>query len=106
MRVLVLSDTHRHLEQDVYKRQGICRGIGSGRAADGRLIDIDHFIDFLQAKNLFVLAGAVFGAVELPCSRLEQDLVYKRRFAAPGNACHSSDHPNGKFRVDIFQIIF
>ncbi len=90
---------------DMVEHAGIRRRVGSGRAADGGLIDVDDLIDMLQPQNLLVFARAVFGAVQLPGRRLVENLVDQRGFTAAGYAGYRGNQPDGELDVDIFQVI-
>ena len=47
------------------KQAGVCGGVGTRRAADGRLVDINHFINIFKTLDFLVLAGNVFGVVKM-----------------------------------------
>ena len=61
---------------------GVGGGIGARSAADGRLIDLDHFVDVLQAFDGIVLAGFVVRSVDFLGQRAVEDIVDQRGFAA------------------------
>ena len=71
---------------DGREEAGVGGGIRARRAADGGLIDLDHFIDVLEAFDGIVRAGLVVRPVDLVGQRAIEDVVDQRRFAAARNA--------------------
>src|SRR5262245_30206688 len=65
---------------------GVRSGIRTRRAADGGLVDFDHFIDELNASDFAMGAEGLARAVELLRERAIEDVVYQRRFAGAGDA--------------------
>src|SRR5579863_7752088 len=84
---------------------GVCRGIRSGSAADGRLIDFNHLVDVLRAKNFAVCSRSVHRAIQLVRQGTIQNVIYKRGFSGAGNAGHNSEKPDRNRDVYIFQIV-
>ena len=35
----------------------VCRGVGAGRPADGRLVNVNHFVKLIDAQNPLMLSG-------------------------------------------------
>ena len=84
---------------------GIGRGVGTGRAADRRLVDVDDLVDMLEALDAVVRRGAFAGAIQLarngPVERVDQ----KRRLAAAGDSRHAGEQAQRDFGRDVLQII-
>src|SRR6185436_4001881 len=65
---------------------GVGRGIASRRAADRRLVDVDHLVEVLQPFDLVVRGGGFAGGVELARHRLVERVDQERGLAAAGYA--------------------
>src|SRR6185503_4169979 len=65
------------------------RGVGPGRPADRRLVDVDDLVDRVDAGDLRVRPGEVVGAVELARERLVEDSVDEGGLPGPGDAGHA-----------------
>jgi len=50
-------------------------GVGPGCAADGRLIDIDGFVDLIQPFNPVMQPGFSDAAIDFPVDNLPEDIV-------------------------------
>ena len=71
---------------DRRERAGVGDGIRARGAADRALIDDDRLVDLVEAEEGAVLAGLVFGVVEMAEKRAPQDVVDEGGFAAAGDA--------------------
>src|SRR5271154_4198580 len=60
-------------------------GIRARRAADGSLIDLNHFVDIFDAKNFAVRRRSFRGAIQLLRQRAVQDIVHQRGLARTGD---------------------
>ena len=49
---------------DVVEHFGVGAGIAARRAADGTLVDVDDFVDFVDADDVVMIAGAGAAAVD------------------------------------------
>ena len=49
---------------DVVEHFGIGAGVAARRAADGTLVDVDDFVDFVDADDVVMVAGAGAAAVD------------------------------------------
>src|ERR1022692_3624017 len=85
---------------------GVGGRIRSGSAADGRLVDLDNFVDMFQTFDGIMLAGIVVGAVDFFGERTVEDIVDECRFSAAGYAGDDDETAKGKFDGDVFQIVF
>ncbi len=91
---------------DRREHAGVGGGIRARRAPDGRLIDVDDFIDVLRAGNGLVRAGLFPRAVKLFGQRAIKNVVHQRGFAGAGNAGDHRQQAQRKFDVDVLQIVF
>ena len=66
---------------DVVKKAGICRRVGTGRPANGGLIDFDDLVQKFDARNFVMRSGISKSVIKFAGKRLEQDVVHERRFA-------------------------
>ena len=81
----------RHLGKkvaDVCEHSGVCRRVGSWSLADRRLVDIDHFVEILDAADLPEFARSLLSTVRHTGNTLIQDLVDKARLAGTGHTCY------------------
>ena len=83
---------------DMREQAGIGRGIGSRRAADRALIDVNHLVEMLDALDALVCAGALAAAVELLRQRAMERIEHQCRFARAGNAGDANHHAERKAR--------
>ena len=82
-----------------------CR-IRARRAADGRLIDANDFVDVLRARNRLVLAGFFARTVKLPGQRAIENVIDQRGFARTRDAGHHRHDAERKSHVEILEIVF
>ena len=81
-------------------------GVRSGRAADGRLVDIDDLVEVFEAVNAFVSAGIdVLGTVEVAGEGFADDVVYQRTLAGAGNAGDANESPKGISTVRFLRLL-
>ncbi len=66
---------------NVGKNAGIGRGIGTRRPADGRLVNIDYFIQLPDSVDPPAPSGFLLGAVQFCRQRLVEHLVDKGGFS-------------------------
>ena len=86
-------------------RLGVGRRIRSRRAADRRLIDLDHLVDQVDAFDLVVRAGLVGGAIELARQRLVEDVVDQRALARAADAGDGDQPAERNLHVDVLQVV-
>src|SRR5262249_24424673 len=79
----------------------VSRRVGARCAPDGRLIDIDHFIELVESLDPIVRAGLGAGTVEVARERIAKDVAYQRTFAGPGDAGHADEQTERKGDIDI-----
>ena len=77
---------HRKQIADMREDLSIGRWIRARRAADGGLIDLDHFIDQIEPVDGCVRAGLRMRIVDVLGGSAIQNIVHQRRFAAARNA--------------------
>ncbi len=91
---------------DHVKHSGIGGRVGSGRASDGRLVYVDHFIQLLHALNAPVFSRNHPGPVKIPGQMFIQYLVHQRALARTGDTGDTGHDAQGKGHIHILQIIF
>ena len=84
---------------------GVGGGVGSGGAADGRLVDVDDFVELVEAGDAFVGRGVVAGAVEVFGGGFGERFVDEGAFAAAGDAGDAGEEAERQFEVDVFQVV-
>ena len=81
-----------------------CR-VRTRRAADRRLIDVDHLVDLEQAFHPLIGAGLFGGPMESPCPRLVEDVIDERRLSRTGDPGHRGHDPQRKAGINPFQVV-
>ena len=80
-------------------------GIRARRAADGRLIDLDDFVDLRGAFDFAERAGAFHRAVQRLRQRAVENVVHQRGFSRAGNAGHDGEQAERQFEIHVFEIV-
>src|SRR5690606_9450721 len=84
---------------------GVRGGIGTRRAPDRTLVDVDHPIDLFQSLDALTRCGIEGGAVDARCRMLEQRVHYERRFARARYAGHAGEETERNLDRKIAQIV-
>ena len=87
------------------KQAGVRRRVGSRRAADGTLVDVDDAVDLLEALDLPAGRRVHHRPIELVVRMREQGVVDQRGLARArhtGDACEQSQR---KFRGDVLEVV-
>ena len=94
-------------EQLPYGREGAGVGgrVAARRPSDGRLVDIDYFVNVLNAGDFLVFAGAVAALRHGLRQPLVQNVIHQRAFAAAGNAGNASQQPQGKLHINALEVV-
>src|ERR1700722_5434244 len=73
----------KHREEFANRSEDTCVrcGIGARSAANGRLIDFDHFINILYAENFAVSGRSLRSAIELLCKGAVQNVIHESGFS-------------------------
>ena len=66
---------------NLVKQFHVRRGVGTRRATDGRLIDVDRLVDVVQADDVLVLPRRAFAGVDVAFEKLPQRVVDQRTLA-------------------------
>ena len=105
--VAALARFGQHGEEFADRREDarVGRGIRARRAPDGRLVDLDHFVNLLGAFDRAERAGALHRAVERLRQRAIENVVHQRGFSRAGNARHDGEQAERQFKIHILQII-
>ncbi len=80
-------------------------GIGARSAADGRLVDADHFVDLVGAVEGFVHAGLFARSVDSLGQRAVEDVVDQRAFSAAAHARHHRHHAERDADGEVLQVV-
>ena len=84
---------------------GVGGGVGARRAADGRLIDLDNFVELLSAVDGFVCAGFFAAAVEFLGERTIEDVVDECRLSGAGDSRDDGHDAEREVRGDVLQVV-
>ena len=96
---------HRKQLADEGEQPGVGCRIRSRRASDRRLIDLDDFVDVLDALDAVVRAGLVAGAIQLAGERSIEDVVHERGFARTADAGDGDKGSERNAHVDVLQVV-
>src|SRR5208337_2706827 len=80
-------------------------GVGARRAADGRLVDLDHFVEEFKTLDGGVRAGIRFGTEEALGEGAVNDVVDQRRFAAAADTGDDNQRAQREFDVDGLEVV-
>ena len=98
----------RHLrEQFADRRQqaGVGGRVGARRAADRRLVDVDHLVEQVEAVDFVVRRRLGGRAVEMAGGGGVQRVVDQRRLAGAGNAGDAGEQADRDFQRDVLQVV-
>ncbi len=90
---------------DQVEHAGVGGGIGTRRASDGRLVDVNHLVQQADVLDAIVRAGAGSGAVEVAGKHLAHDFVDQRGLARARHARDAGKHAQWNLHIDILQIV-
>ena len=85
---------------------GIRHRIGTRRASDRLLVDIDNFVDIFRAGNAFIRAGTVVFTIQTVGQSFVKDLVDQRTLTRTGYSGHDRQATQGKRHINILQVVF
>src|SRR3546814_3269527 len=84
---------------------GVGRRVRPRRAADRRLVDVDHLVEMFQPFHLVMRASDHARAVERPRGGGIESVDGERRLARAGNAGDAGEGAQRDLRIDIAQVI-
>ena len=84
---------------------GVGGRVRARRAADRRLVDVDHLVEHLDALDVLVLARLDAHLVEAVRERLVDDLVHERRLAGARDAGDGDELPDRELDVDALEVV-
>ncbi len=97
---------HRRVERaQVVPQADVRRRVGARRAADGALVDVDHFVDELDALDLLVRAHRSLGAVHGVGERRSQRVGDKRGLAGTGDARDNRERAQLYLRLHVLEVV-
>ena len=90
---------------DAVEHARVGGGVAARRAADRRLIDVDHLVDVLEPADAVEAAGCVVRAVEMTRERAVERVVHERRFARAGDARHDREDAERDAQRHVLQVV-
>src|SRR5882757_4837861 len=84
---------------------GVGRRVGSWRAADRRLVDVDDLVEVFEPLDLVVRGGGFAGAVDLARDRLVERVDEERRLAAAGDAGDAGEQAERDLGGDVLEVV-
>ena len=75
------------------------------RATDWALVDLDHLVDLIQARDAVVRPRSIFRAVQPARERLLQNVGDEGALATPGDAGDCNEFAERKRDVELAQIM-
>ena len=97
---------HREQLADEREQPGVGRRVRPRRAADRRLIDLDHLVDAARCPRCDrARPGSSRGAVELARQRAVEDVVDERRLARAADAGDRGEHAERNRHVDVLEVV-
>ena len=79
--------------------------VRAGRAADGRLVDVDRLVEMLEPGDACVRAGKSLPLVQIAVERFPQDVVDERTFSRTADAGDADKRLQRKRDVDVAQVV-
>src|SRR5260370_723170 len=87
------------------ERAGIGRRIAARRAADRRLVDVDHLVEMLEPLDAVVRGMGLGGALEPARDRLVQRIDHQPRLHAPAPAGDAGEQAERHFGAYVLEIV-
>src|SRR5690606_34217492 len=87
------------------EQTGVGGRVGARRAADRRLVDVDHLVEQVEIVDGAMRGDRLRGTVELVGGQRVQGVVDQRRFARTGDAGNAGQQARGNGEVDRLQIV-
>ena len=86
-------------------RAGVGGRIGARRPADGRLVDVDDAVEFLQALDGVAAGGGETGAVEPTGRASVERLHHQGALAGAGDAGYADELPQREADIDPLEVV-
>ena len=83
------------------EQTSVRRRIRARCAADRALIDVDHLVEVLEARNAIVLPRNYASPIKVSRHRAVEDVLDQRRLAAAGDASHGDEQSEGNLDIEI-----
>ena len=80
---------------------GIRGRVAAGRSSDGRLVDVDDFVDVFHPNDFLMLAGQVAGAVDQLGETFVQNVVDQGALTRTGNPGDTHQPAQRKLNVNL-----
>src|SRR5207237_4157810 len=84
---------------------GVSCRIRARRAADRALIDVDDFVEVLEAGDAIVLPRNDASTIKVSRHRPVEDVLDKGRLAAAGDARHGDEQAERNLNLQIAQVV-
>ena len=102
---LLRHGLHRKYFANRIPRPDVTDGIGTRGFANRRLIDKHHIAQMISAQQAIVRAGCFCSAAKVTHQRRRQHILDQARFARPTHASDADQALQGKFDVQVFQVV-
>ena len=105
--VAALAGVGEHGEEISHRRKHSRIGsrVGAWGAADGGLVDLDDFVELVDADDFAVLAGLFAGAVEFFGEGAVEDVVDEGGFSAAADASNDGHDAEGEVGGDVLEVV-
>jgi len=87
---------------DLFEQAGVGGRVGTRRAPDRRLVDVDDLVEMFQAVNAFMFARLGMRAVQSGGQGIVEHVAHQGGFARPGDAGDADEHAERDGDGDIF----
>ena len=87
------------------KKTGIGGRVGSGCAPDWALVDVNNFVELVQARDALMRRRLLTSAMKVPRHGGIKRVVDKGRFAGAGNAGHTGQQPHRNGDIKPIQVV-
>ena len=90
---------------DLVEDFDVGRGVAARRSTDRALVDVDDFVELVEAFESTVLADSCEAADQFACGRWVEDVIDERRFAGAGNTGDRGQDAERNLNVDVEQVV-
>ena len=90
---------------DIVEHTRIGRRIGTRRASDRRLVNVDDLVEILNADEFVMRTGSSLRAVQLRCQLFVQDFIDERGLARTRNAGHTGERTERNREIRVLEVV-